>query len=69
MSEPQYIVLPVQGQMGQPLQSNGAMKASGTDQLQEQIAQSQVGKQVSEVCPLLMWKYSPVYYTILELPN
>jgi hypothetical protein len=44
MSEPQYIVLPVQGPSGQPLQSNGAVNVSGTDQLQEQMTQSQVGK-------------------------
>jgi hypothetical protein len=57
--EPTYIVLPVQGQNGQPLQFNGAVNVSGNDQLQEQIAQSEVGQKVTEGCCLLTWQHSP----------
>jgi hypothetical protein len=58
MSEPQYIVLPVQGQNGQTLQLNGAVNLS--DQLQDQMAQSEVGNKATEDRRLLTWKHSPI---------
>lgn len=60
MSEPQYIVLPVQGQNGQPLQLNGAVNVSGTGQLQDQLAQSEVSNKATEGRRLLTWKHSPI---------